>query len=789
MQAAGMNIIESTLMCPITQEIMKDPVQGSDGQTYEREAIVRWLNQKHISPLTNLPMSIHDLKVNAAIKYLVDQYHAGNLSQSSGINSGPTQNNNSQDDNKNENNNKLLINNYGILKNKGLLSIFDEYSSTKDTLSKDNLLGIDLILCIDRSGSMKALVEAKDENGCMLEDGFTQQDIVNHAAKTVAKSLSPKDRLSVVVFDNNIQILFELLPITPVNISLFLNKINDIKPRGQTNIWNAIETAYEILAKRNDVTRNSAVMLLTDGIPNISPSRGEVETLKRKKRTLTYESPLYTFGFGYHLKKGLLYEMAKYGNGLTGHIPDGGMIATVFSNFLANIQCTIATNIKLYIETCNDAIINQNEPIMGEYIAENIGNNKYLIYINSLQIEQSRHIIINFDKLPINKNQICAKYYLEYTFGNKTKKTEIYHYYYNDTTEDELFDTHIIRYKVVENIREAIKLKNTMQDNVDDILKIIDGLTTKYVNELLTNINVTINEQVKLALSCNPEHITNGVSYFKKWGEFYLDQLTLAINNEFKPNFKDKACFTFGGNIFNEFVENCSDIFDTLPPPEPSGIIVNNNYSSQTYRSLDCGAVTPLIPSRVVSLASYNNRAGGCFDSNCLITMSDNSKKKLKDVKKGDLILTLENHSNIKNIAYTKVLCVYEIIMVLKTCDLVTLENGLKITPWHPILTPDGWKYPSELKKSNIEKCESIITFVLENNHIAFINDYPCITLGHNFKEKVLEHQFYGTEKVVKCLKTMPGYESGYIKNNSGNVQRDNNGNVINIGYMQKISI
>ena len=48
MQAAGMNIIESTLMCPITQEIMKDPVQGSDGQTYDRAAIVRWLNQnKH----------------------------------------------------------------------------------------------------------------------------------------------------------------------------------------------------------------------------------------------------------------------------------------------------------------------------------------------------------------------------------------------------------------------------------------------------------------------------------------------------------------------------------------------------------------------------------------------------------------------------------------------------------------------------------------------------------------------------------------------------------------------
>ena len=778
MQTAGMNIIESTLMCPITQEIMKDPVQGSDGQTYERDAIVRWLNQKQTSPLTNLPMGIHDLKVNAAIKYLVDQYHAGNLSALSGQMPQPRENNNSGD-NKSENNNKILTNNYGILKDKGLLSIFDEYTSTKDSLTKDDVLGIDLVLCIDHSGSMQGNVEAKDENGSKLEDGFTQQDIVNHAAKTVAKSLSSKDRLAIVIFDNRIETVFELLPMTPVNVSLCMSKINDIKPSGQTNIWNAIETAYEILGKRSDTTRNSAVMLLTDGIPNVSPARGEIETLKRKKKTAGYESPLYTFGFGYNLQKGLLYEMAKYGNGLTGHIPDGGMIATVFSNFLGNIQSTVATNIKLYIETCNDAIINHIEPIMGEYIVENIGNNKYLIYINSLQIEQCRHIIINFDKLPRNKNVVCAKYYLEYTIGNKIEKTELCDYYYNDTTEHELIETHIIRYKVIENIRKAINLKNTMQNNVDDILKIMDDLTKKYDNELLTNINATINEQVKLALSCNPEHVTNYVPYFKKWGEFYLDQLTLAINNEFKPNFKDKACFTFGGNIFNDFVDNCSDIFDTLPPPEPSAIIVNNN-----YRIPGNGLLSPQMPSRLVSLATYNNQSGGCFDSNCLITMSDNSKKMLKDVKKGDEILTLEDHNNIKSITYTKVLCVYETIMVEQTCDLVTLENGLKITPWHPILTPLGWKFPSELKSSNVENCESIITFVLESNHVAFINDHPCVTLGHNFKDEVLKHNFYGTKKVVKCLETMPGFEIGHIKNNSGNVIRDNNGNVINIEYM-----
>jgi hypothetical protein len=38
--------------CPITQEPMRDPVVAADGHTYERSAIVRWLQTSDKSPLT-----------------------------------------------------------------------------------------------------------------------------------------------------------------------------------------------------------------------------------------------------------------------------------------------------------------------------------------------------------------------------------------------------------------------------------------------------------------------------------------------------------------------------------------------------------------------------------------------------------------------------------------------------------------------------------------------------------------------------------------------------------------
>ncbi|PNG62135.1 putative U-box domain-containing protein 53, partial [Tetrabaena socialis] len=44
-------------LCPITQDIMTDPVMATDGYTYERAAIVEWMARKATSPLTNQPLS------------------------------------------------------------------------------------------------------------------------------------------------------------------------------------------------------------------------------------------------------------------------------------------------------------------------------------------------------------------------------------------------------------------------------------------------------------------------------------------------------------------------------------------------------------------------------------------------------------------------------------------------------------------------------------------------------------------------------------------------------------
>ena len=43
-------------ICPITAEIMTDPVTTLDGFTYERTAILEWLRTKDTSPVTGATM-------------------------------------------------------------------------------------------------------------------------------------------------------------------------------------------------------------------------------------------------------------------------------------------------------------------------------------------------------------------------------------------------------------------------------------------------------------------------------------------------------------------------------------------------------------------------------------------------------------------------------------------------------------------------------------------------------------------------------------------------------------
>lgn len=63
-----------SIECPLTLDLMKDPVICSDGHTYERSAISKWLKKHNTSPVTNKPLKSVNLIPNRALKKVIEEW-------------------------------------------------------------------------------------------------------------------------------------------------------------------------------------------------------------------------------------------------------------------------------------------------------------------------------------------------------------------------------------------------------------------------------------------------------------------------------------------------------------------------------------------------------------------------------------------------------------------------------------------------------------------------------------------------------------------------------------------
>ena len=65
-------------ICPITQDVMREPVIDREGNTYEKSAILEWLKSTNTSPVTRNVISALELVPNRA---LIQSTSTNNISQ------------------------------------------------------------------------------------------------------------------------------------------------------------------------------------------------------------------------------------------------------------------------------------------------------------------------------------------------------------------------------------------------------------------------------------------------------------------------------------------------------------------------------------------------------------------------------------------------------------------------------------------------------------------------------------------------------------------------------------
>ncbi|NXO02194.1 WSDU1 protein, partial [Rhinopomastus cyanomelas] len=72
---AGSVAVPDEFLCPITRELMKDPVIAADGYSYEKTAMENWIStNRRSSPMTNLPLPSLLLTPNRTLKMAIGRW-------------------------------------------------------------------------------------------------------------------------------------------------------------------------------------------------------------------------------------------------------------------------------------------------------------------------------------------------------------------------------------------------------------------------------------------------------------------------------------------------------------------------------------------------------------------------------------------------------------------------------------------------------------------------------------------------------------------------------------------
>ena len=195
---------------------------------------------------------------------------------------------------------------------------------------------VNLALVIDRSGSM---------SGPYIE-------AAKIAAMGIAERLTTKDRLSLVSFDNRVQVHFSNLSMDSVGRRRAKSTIAELYVGATTNLsagW--FEGARCVTeAIDNDNFQNGHVLVLSDGMANVGIQ--DPEELKMHAQELTSRGVFTSaVGIGAHYSPLQLDALAEGGAGRLHDTENPEDIIDVVLGELGEISNTVARNVELYIRS------------------------------------------------------------------------------------------------------------------------------------------------------------------------------------------------------------------------------------------------------------------------------------------------------------------------------------------------------------------------------------------------------------------------------------------------------
>jgi Mg-chelatase subunit ChlD len=692
-------------VCPITQELMRDPVVGTDGHTYERLAITQALELNPQSPMTRQRMTANDLKTNYALRAAIERWQglitaAATVTLSAATPPKPREP-------------RTFFASAARTDDKTVVSIGSTQTQPLDTI---------VIAVLDVSGSMEGT--ASSASNAQEQTTFSRLALVKHSMKTVAAMLNSRfstqtTSLGIVTFSDTARVV---MPITPMNTTTLVNQVIDsIRAGGSTNIWDGLRLALDLAEQANAQNPNATVHIavLTDGepTPSMLPPRGLTDTLSRRLAKPGLKVTISAFGFGYQLDTILLNDIAYNGRGTFCFIPDCSMVGTGFINWCSKALLTAAQNVSVEIDG----------------VKQRMGD---------IMLGTTQTVIVDF-KWSTGPVLLRA--------DNENSKI---------LEPTAMPDDQITRHLTLQRLRRVVRAAATARSFADVSFTSFNTLYNQINGSNPTDSVLLAALQDIQSDDPNEGQLLKSVSredWYNAWGRNHLMAYAIALSRSATINFKDKVLQHFMTPEFATIQEQGIDLFSALPAPTPD---------IHGWRSQASAAAAP------VNMSQYVQASGGCFAGESHALMNDGSKKQVHNLKKGDI---LHGGAQIQCVVYTP----------LNYPDkYVRLDTGLIITPWHPIYMPRiGWQFPCMIGTRIIHSLSGVYNLVLDKIHIAILNDTQVCTLGHGLVgSPVIEHEYFGTQRVIEDLKQKPGWNEGFIVLDPTHQIRDaDTGNVIHI--------
>merc|ERR1719331_1585519 len=140
-----------------------------------------------------------------------------------------------------------------------------------------------------------------------------------------------------------------------------IGAVNRMAPTGTTNMWDGMEKALDLVSSSGDPSKQSAVFVFTDGVPNCIPAHGHQAAFKEYQESNAVRANMSCFGFGYNLDSALLDDMSSIGGGVYSFIPDVGMVGTVFVHAVSNLLSCVASDCVVTVEAKDGSAVMAND--------------------------------------------------------------------------------------------------------------------------------------------------------------------------------------------------------------------------------------------------------------------------------------------------------------------------------------------------------------------------------------------------------------------------------------------